>query len=291
MPVPKSGRRGNRSRIGADRRQGARVGALIFVVFVLLAGALGAFLLIVDRENVELGENLCPKDRNFVPPRVVVVLIDQTDRLSDLHQQALRSQFRQLLHQEFESEEAQLRRRFSRIDVVSFRAKTGGGPEIAYRLSLCNPGDINGLTKYHQNPELVRRTFEKRFLDRLDGELKDLLTFKDSPQSPILEAIKLVSLEILADARLAKAEKALVLVSDGLHNTPELSLFRASPTFDDVYKTPYGNRMVADLRQAKVQFLVLSGAAPQQQRLALERFWSPYFARSGAGDFRAAIIP
>lgn len=290
MPVPKSGRRGNRSRIGADRRQGARIGALIFVVFVLLAGALGTFLLVVDRENVELGDNLCPKDRNFVPPRVVVVLIDQTDRLSDSHQLALKSQFRQLLHREFESEEAQLKRRFSRIDVISFRAKLGGGVEISPRLSLCNPGDINSLTKYHQNPDQVRKTFERRFLGRLDAELGEMLNFKDSHQSPILEAIRFVSLDVFSDPKLKASEKALVLISDGMHNTPELSLFRSNTSFQEFHRTAYGSRMIADLQQADILFLMLIGQAMRQQASALDGFWSPYFTASRASDFKAIAV-
>lgn len=291
MPVPKSNNRQSRSRVGADRSRAIRSGAIILALFILLAGSLAVFLVVIDRENVEHGDNLCPKDRNFSPPRVIVVLVDQTDRLTDQHQQSLRAHFRQLLHAEFESEEAQLHRRFSRTEVFSFRAGQVGGLEISHRLTLCNPGDVNGLTKYHKNPDQVRRTFEKKFLERLDSELRDLMNFKDSPQSPILEAIKHVSLEVFADPKIEKAEKSLILVSDALHNTPDLSMFRTAPNFADFYRTNYGNRIVSDLKGAKVQLLLLTSPAVAQQRTAVERFWSPYFLQSKAADFRSTLVP
>ena len=116
MPVPRSSRyRRGGTRAGA--RAGAlRGGLIIFVIFLLAAGGVAAFLIWAGRENVKLGADLCPDDPAFRPPKVIVVLFDQTDQLTAAHQRALQSKFKEFLDREFVSEEAQSKWRFSRIE-------------------------------------------------------------------------------------------------------------------------------------------------------------------------------
>jgi hypothetical protein len=282
MPVPKSAR-GVRHRLpGREAARARRTGFVLLALFVVLAGGLAAFFWWADRGAARLGADLCPDSPDFRPPRLVIVLFDQTDPITELQQRALRSAFERLLHREFESEQAQSRYRFSRIEVFSFRAKPTGGLALEQKLALCNPGSVTGLTKFTENPDQVRRRFEQQFRARLDKEIAELLTFKEASQSPILEAIKAVSLEPLAKPRFDGSEKLLVIASDLLHNTPELTLLRNQPSFAEFERTPYGNRMLPNLKGVAVEALVFTAKDIKLQGQRFAEFWAAYLDRAGA---------
>lgn len=291
MPPPKGSRTKRRYGPRAEASRAVRTGLLVVALFAVLLGGLITFFVVLDRETFELGEDLCPKDRTFAPPKVTVLLIDQTNQLKPLHQQALRTHFRQLRYQEFESEEAQTRARFARIEIYSFRGRPGSAAlDITHHLSLCNPGGVTGLTKYTRNPEQVRRQFEDLFLKRLDEQLRSLLEFKESPQSPVLEALKHVSLDVFNEPRFAKSQKLLLMISDGLHNTPELRMHSHVPAFDQFSRTPYGNRMVGDFRGAPVRWLLVD-TQQALQRDVVKRFWEGYFGAAKARSAEFVFVP
>ena len=281
MPVPKSARAGRRALPGRERASARRSGFVLLAVFLMLAGALATFFWWASGRSATLGADLCPDDPDFRPPRLTVILFDQTDPVSELHQRALRSAFQRLLHREFESEEAQSRYRFSRIEIFSFRSKSGGGLALERKLALCNPGSVTGLTKFTENPDQVRRRFEQQFRTRLEREVAELLTFKEASQSPILEAIKSVSLDPFAKPHFDRSEKLLVIASDLLHNTPELSLLRNQPSYAEFARTAYGNRMQPDLKGVAVEVLLLTAPDIKLQGPRFAEFWVGYFDRAG----------
>jgi len=290
MPVPKSAK----GRPASDAARARRIGVMLFLLFVALAALLGAFFVWSAGRNVALGQDLCPKDKGYRPPRVVVILVDQTDGLSELHRSALQSEFRRILYEEFESTQAQERSQFSRIEIIAFRSGVAGALEIQGKMQLCNPGSVNSLTKWTANPAQVRRRFEQQFLELLEKELADLTKFKETGQSPILEAIKHVSVSIFALPKYDNSEKRLVIASDMLHNTAELSFLRSQPSFEAVAKTPYGIRLMPDLKNVAVRILLFTAQQPQLQGDALMNgFWMKYFARAGAdlGKLTAKRIP
>jgi hypothetical protein len=279
---------------GAERAGKARrTGALLLAAFVVLAGGLGYFLLWAGGQSQKLGADLCPEARDFRPPKLIVLLFDQTDRLTRLHRAALEAKFRALIHDEFESAEAQDRWQFTRIEIYSFRgvAAGRGAIDLTRRLALCNPGGVTALTKWIKNPEQVRRQFENDFKKQVETILDGLMTFDDAPQSPILEAIKEVGLKVFADPRYRQSERHLVVASDLIHNTPDLSMFRAVPRHAEFARTPYGQRMAAELKGVRLRAWVFTTAASAgvgRDRLAL--FWAAYFAAGGV-DRRADDVP
>ena len=289
MPVPKSGKH---SHFGSDDSAKAlRRGAVILVIVLLLAGGLGLFLTWASQQRTELGADLCPTDPAFWPPKIIVLLFDETDKLTKQHQDWLDSYYRRLLHDEFESKEAQEKQRFSRFEVYSFRTSANGDLDLRRDLAICNPGGVTGLTKYTEHPDIVRKNFEEKFLERLNVQLRQLLDFKDSPRSPIFEALKEVGLKTLADPKYDRSEKLLIIASDMLHNTPELSLRKVQPTFEELYRTPYGNRLIADLKDATVRLLIFAGDSEPLQRTVTQRLWNPYFKAAGATRRSVKFVP
>lgn len=278
MPVPKSAK----GKFPSDSGRARRTGIILFAAFIVLAGLLGTFFVWSSSRTVALGEDHCPRDRAHRPPRVVIILFDQTDRLSELHRKALQTEFRKIVYQEFESEDAQQRHQFSRIEIYSFRSKAGGGLEINPKLQLCNPGSVTALTKWTANPAQVRKRFEQQFLERLDKELADLMEFKESGQSPILETIKHVSLSVFSLPRYDKSEKRLLIASDMLHNTAELKQHQLPQrSYAEFVRTAYGTNMRSDLKGVEVQILLFSMQPQLQTDQFMESFWASYFASAG----------
>src|SRR5688500_14815842 len=79
MHVPKSAKGFQRRLPGRETRRARRTGLVLLALFVVLAGGLAAFFWWADRSSARLGADLCPDDADFRPPRLVVVLFDQTD--------------------------------------------------------------------------------------------------------------------------------------------------------------------------------------------------------------------
>ncbi len=268
---------------------------MVFAVVVLIAGGLAGFFVWIGGNDAALDPvTLCPTDRDIRSPKVLVILFDQTDQLTNEHRQALRSHFRRLIHDEFERGDAAQTSRFSRIEVYSFRAESAaGGLAIERQLAVCNPGDVDGLTKFTKNPGQVRRNFEQRFLGKIDSELADLLKFKESPASPLFEAIKYVALKVFADPRYDRSGKHLVLVSDMLNNTKDLSMFQRIPPYAEFRRTSYAARVRPELRGVAVRGFVLLAKRIELQGKAFLDFWRDYFLDSGAspGGYHLTRVP
>ena len=292
MPAPRSSRRGHRLPGRSRQRRAFRLGVLVLSLFLVLVGAMIAAYVWLSGSSTALDSaTLCPTDQAVKPPKVIVLLFDQTDRLTDRHRTALRSRFRRILYDEFEREEAKTQATFSRIYIYSFHALSAAGDlAMTERLSLCNPGDADELTKFTENPERVRRTFEERFLGKIDAELAELLRFKESPQSPIIEAIRKISLEVFEDPRFDGSKKRLILVSNMIHNTPGLQMYRGAPDFDAYRGSAYGLSTQPKLGGVDVTLLVLLSENPALQGARTMNFWASLFKEAGAGALDASRI-
>ncbi len=142
----------------------------------------------------------------------------------------------------------------------------------------CNPGDGSNQSMASGNPKLWKQMFEDEYLKplvALESELKSQTALK---QSPILQMLQVVAL------RFAKynvqGPRRLYIVSDMLHHTPDLSLFREQPDFLSLTKRPAFARLRAKLDSVDTTvFLLLH--KPQLQTIRLSKFWEDYFRDMG----------
>lgn len=213
---------------------------------------------------------------SLCPPRidsVTAVLVDATDELSQVQRAAIESRI------------AELRDVLpvgGRIDMYLLNTDKAL-PDVQF--SKCNPGTGETASIIDQNPRLVQKKWEQDFSAKLAEVLAQLMTASPSDTSPILEAIQAISLRSFAQTETRGAtSKNLIIVSDMIQHTPELSQFKAGPTLDAkfVERTEYFRKVKPNLRGAEVTILYIRRAtranAQGREHLA---FWEAIIKTSG----------
>ena len=118
-------------------------------------------------------------------------------------------------------------------------------------LIKCNPGTIKDIKdsfkKYASNPKIIQDKWNKEFSEEIDKVIDDLLIDTVKPFSPIMEMIQKVSIN--AFSNLKSSENKLILFSDMLHNTNELSFYKTIPSFKQFSKTSYFSKIRTDLEK------------------------------------------
>ena len=294
MPLPRSARgSGRRGRASPRRKRASGRGVVALIAFFLLTGGLVFFLSWAGDENLHLDRStLCPKDRSIRPPKLIVIVFDQTDQLPALAREALSSWFRNFLHNEFEREDNRSRSRHSRIEIYSFRANQKNGElQVKQELAVCNPGSVTDLTPLVANPEVVRKRFRTQFRSRIAAQIASMLAFKESRFSPLLEALKWISLRTLSDPRYRQSKKHLIVVSDMVHNTRQMSMFKRIPKFEDFRKTRYSIELMPNFTGVSFTALTLPSSLTGKPRTGFRGFWGAYLRGARADGGRLVRVP
>jgi len=143
----------------------------------------------------------------------------------------------------------------------------------------CNPGDGQGKSILEDTVELWKKRFKEEYeapVLQLEDQLKAL---KPSARSPIMEMIQLVSLTF--EKHDVQGPRRLIIVSDLLHNTSDLSMYSGSLDFQAAMKRPALQRLRTRLPGTDVDvFLLLN--RPEVQNRSLIKFWQDYFKDAGA---------
>lgn len=87
---------------------------------------------------------------------------------------------------------------------------------------MCNPGRGEQANDLYQNPGRIQQKFEEKFAAPLDALLETLLHPGTAPRSPIIETIQ--------GLRGKGAQERLIVVSDMMQNSEELSFYGHSQT-------------------------------------------------------------
>jgi hypothetical protein len=222
------------------------VGAVLLVVVVL---AVVVTAMLIPRDE-ELAENLCPRSG---PKAHLVLLVDATDPFTFAQKKSFLLLIDRLTKPEFTSQGTLLS-----VFVVGENVETNAEPAF----ERCSPGSGNEKSELTHNLQLWRERFERDF------------------QKPLREvALQLVSLSFQKHG--VKGSKRLLLVSDLLQNTPELSLYKETPNWDDLRRRADIQRLRADLAGVDVEAHLLLNS-PNIQNRRFIKFWEDYFADMGA---------
>lgn len=141
-------------------------------------------------------------------------------------------------------------------------------------IELCNPGDGSDISIKNGNPVKVAKVFREKYLQPMLDRSIDLVTDKPSKASPLFEMLQLVSITGFRKYDV-KGERRLIVVSDMLHNTPQYTMYKAVPKFQDFAATPYAAKAMTDLPGVKVELQILMNT-PQLQKPELVHFWEEY---------------
>jgi hypothetical protein len=148
----------------------------------------------------------------------------------------------------------------------------------------CSTGSGRDIkSSLYGNPELADRLWHKNFADRIAPVLLKIQQLPPGKVSPIFESLQSINVTAF-EAPLAEptAEKRLVIVSDMIQFTPELSMYRGTPAFEAFRNSPYFLRVKTDLHGANVDvYLIVRETRRDVQKPPLYKFWVEYV---GAND-------
>ncbi len=131
-----------------------------------------------------------------------------------------------------------------------------------------------------ESPLLTQRDFDRQFLEPLSAELKSTLLVQESPNSPILEAIR--ELGALGDFSPRRVHLRVILVSDMIQNSPLASFYDSAPDAR-LLKEAGVNELIPFLKNAEVRVMQLERPSiAHLQTPQLETFWTSYFLNCGA---------
>lgn len=251
------------------RRRQTRLGLILIVaaLVLLLAGG-GAYFTLKGSQTRIDPETFCPVAG---PSAVTIILIDQSDPLNPVQQEALRKRLKVL------KDGLALHERLA-VYAVSDTRKELPPPFI----DLCNPGRGDEISPLIGNPERTRQRWEAEFSARLDEVLALMLAPGSEPASPIMESIQ--SVAVAGFRETGTLPRRLVIVSDMIHNTPEFSQIRdPQAAFAGFKGSRYFRKVRADLKgvEVVVHYVRRDNMAHVQGRRHIE-FWQEWFAAQGA---------
>ena len=233
---------------------------LPFVVLGLLGAAAIWFWTLVPEVVQRDPDTLCPVDG---PDSVTVILVDTTGNYDGITQGAVFAELEQLLDD-------------STVDdmfvVFNMRGdnpeapdddgvRRWSGPETVLR--VCNPGDPGDTNPLFQNPDMIERALNEKYLQPIRETIADLVRIDALADfSPLIESVQVVEVGILSLPDYAALPRRLVLVTDLIQNSASLTFNRAGrrsgggpPPWEDFSGTPEARALGANLAGVDVEIL------------------------------------
>lgn len=244
------------SRAREDRRNARiKIGAVLGVILVV-----GATYFTVASSHRRLDpETLCPA----AAESVTVLLVDVTDPMNAAQRQ------------DFANQLAKLKNsipRYGKLIVTKVDATRDS--LLVPVITRCNPGTANDVSAATGDPGAVQKQWDEDFDKPLTKAFDRLETASAAKQSPILESIQSIALTELQRPGLEATPKRLVVASDLLQNTADVSFYRELPDPRTFAEGQVFRRLRTDLRGVDVELWMLERAdAISTQPRALADLW------------------
>ena len=156
--------------------------------------------------------------------------------------------------------------------------------------SLCNPGRGDQINPLYRNTARVEARYQALFEGPLQSALADLVEPKESPASPIIEALADLALEEEFDPRTPR--RTVVLVSDMLQNSRLFSVYGRA-RYDLANRLPPPARVAAlvedeygdVLAGVRIEiYLIERRGWSAEDRAILQAYWSEVFRQLGVRE-------
>ena len=249
-------------------------GLLIIATVLVIVGLVGYQL--THRSDGYDPETLCPLSG---PKGHYVLLVDKTDPLSFTQKTALQTLFTDFV--EHKVPQGNLISVFVVGEDYTLNAKP--------LVEICNPGTGEDKSELTANLKQLKRQYSKKFLNPLGEQFQAMTSDKSAKFSPILEMLQMVNLESYQRHPM-DGERHLLIVSDMLHNTPGLRLYKNIPSIEDFQASNYGRKSYLELKGVDVELYLLVNS-PQYQGDELMGFWHTYFESIGAKISKVVPMP
>lgn len=258
---------------GQSASRSSSEGRLLLPMFGLAAAltvlSAGMAVALLSRPiGSDLGADLC--SINEVPARSVSLIIDSSERLSYAQTASVTTLIRNAL------EELPVG---SRLEI--YRVGGADDPNPAASLSLCNPGRGIDANPFIGKPSAREKLWQEQFAEVISRTLSDELSSEGGSESPIMRAIQLAAMSPTFRA-VEPSERSLIVVSDLVENSREVSFQDRVPSIDQFTDTLEYEAVRADLSSVEVHVLLRPSESQGDDQRALTDFWTHYFSSMGA---------
>ena len=250
----------------ARKRQAKNIAIGVGALVVFIGALVGTGYYLTTRDAGLDRESLCPVNGATAH---TVLLVDKTDPLTFNQKQAFIRLLEDLVDRRIQPGE--------RVSVFVVGEDYREGAKAL--VDICNPGSGKGKSELTANIEKLNAQFRSRFREPLLKQADALIATQAAKNSPILEMLQLVSLNGFRK-HAVEGPRRLIIVSDLLHNPPQLSMYRGVPGYESYASADYARRMQTDFSGVDVEIHELLHT-PKLQTRALVQFWEKYFTNSG----------
>ena len=251
----------------AKKRQARNIAIGIAALAVFCVALGGGIWWYLTREPGLDRVTLCPKSG---PTAHIVFLVDKTDPLNISQKAGFLRLLEELVDRRIQPGQ------LVSVFVLGENLQEGVKPLV----ELCNPGSGEGKSELTANVAKLNAQFRTRFREPLLAQADALVSTTAAKNSPILEMLQFVQLNAFRK-HMVNGPKRLVLVSDLLHKTPQLSMYQTVPQLDPFEATDYGRKTRLELPGVEIEVHQLLNYPKLQNRRLME-FWEEYFERAGA---------
>ena len=263
-------RRGGRSRRGSSNSAWYLViGACVLVI----GGALGVAQIMLSGSGLD-ERTLC---RSSGPINVTSILLDLTDPLSRTQQDRLRT----IIENEIAVSTTDT---MITLGVVSEFPNNWGA-----KYAKCKPATGADANPIYENPTQIAERYSREFLTPIKQLIDETLTSAAENKSPIMEALQSLIAET-PDFTTVPGQKKVVVVSDMLQNSDELSFYRGQGWDYFVSRNGEG-RLARSLSNVNVEILRIPRSGGNTPSPALvDDFWARYFDLQGSRAPRVSSL-
>lgn len=257
----------------AERVRGQNQSAIIKIAAAIaIVGAVVFIYLKVQASHMTLDETtLCPAR----PTSVTVLLVDVTDPMNTPQRQ------------DFMNQLARLKNSVPRYGQLVVSKVDPTDADLLFPIiTRCNPGTAADVSEATGDPAFVQKQWTEGFDKPLQAAFDRLSAASGSDKSPILESIQSVALTEFQKPGREDVPRRLIVASDLLQNTGEISFYRGLPDPRDFTSSATFRRVRTDLRGVEVELWMLerSDAASTQPR-SLADLWDRVITEQG-GDLK-----
>jgi hypothetical protein len=247
------------------QRRDKSVGILLGLAGVMFIAALGGGAWYIRKQKIALDpETNCPKTG---PGAVHVLIFDRSDPINGQQAQRIRQTIQQFKNS------AEFGHRF---DIYTFEGDEKN--VLTPILTVCSPGRPENANELIENPEFVRRNYERKFSAVLASTVDFLLEETTKSNSPIIESIRAAAASSFGPLGSSSTRLRVTMISDMVQHSALYSQFRSEPNFAQLAKTPNWPSIRPNLHGADVDILYLLRPTAKRnnssiQNRAHQLFW------------------
>jgi hypothetical protein len=246
------------------------VAKIAFAAFVVIA-VVGIYVTVQASHRTLDLVTLCPAK----PTSVTVLLVDVTDPMNTPQRQ------------DFMNQLARLENSIPRYgELVVSKVDPTDANLLSPVITRCNPGTAADVSEATGDPATVQKQWADGFDKPLQAAFERIATASGADKSPIMESIQSVALTEFQKPGREGMPRRLIVASDLLQNTGDVSFYRGLPDPQAFTSSPAFRRARTDLRGIDVELWMLerTDAASTQPR-ALADLWDRIVTSQG-GDLK-----